>query len=74
VFDPWIAGPEFTSADIVGYFASGVAAAIASAVYQWDIGDALAGYRQWRQRVGARPFVKQVDSEWRAALQALGRA
>ncbi len=74
VFDPWIAGSDFTNADIVAYFATGVAAAIASAVYQWDIGDAIEGYRQWRQRVGERHFVREVDSEWRAALQAFRKA
>jgi len=73
-FQPWLAGDEFTYADIVGYYTTAVASTLARAVYQWDISDAIDGYSSWRQRVAERHFVQQVDGEWRAALQSLKKA
>jgi glutathione S-transferase len=71
VFGPWIAGDEFSCADIVAYYTTEVAAAIAEAVYQWDITREIDGFSSWRQLVGERHFVKQVDRERQAAFAAL---
>jgi glutathione S-transferase len=71
VFDPWIAGSEFGCADIVAYYATEVASAIADAVYQWDISREIEGFSDWRRRVSERHFVHQIDTERQAAFAAL---
>jgi glutathione S-transferase len=69
-FDPWIAGEEFTAADIVAYYALQLAASVADTRFEWDIYDELPGLRGWRDAVADRYFVQRVDEEQARALES----
>ncbi len=72
-FGPWIAGAQFSYADIFGYWAL----ALASISAQKNCGlDVFAGepeLKAWWERVGERPSVRKAVEERVAALKAAGR-
>lgn len=72
-FDPWIAGPTFTYADIFGYWALGLAAISAQKNCGIDVFAGEPQIKAWYDRVGERPSVKKAVEERVAALKAAGR-
>jgi len=66
-FTPWIAGEEFTSADLVGYFAFGLANMVARRSFDLDLLAAIEGAQAWYQKVGERPSVQKVLADQAAA-------
>ncbi|MCZ6666299.1 MAG: glutathione S-transferase family protein [Gammaproteobacteria bacterium] len=69
-FNPYIGGTDFSLADIVGYETFGYAAAVASAIYDWDIIGAVDGLKASRDAIAARPSVQQVDAAQNEAMAA----
>jgi len=67
-FDPFIAGAQFTYADIVAYHSFSYPANVAQAIYDWDIIAEIQGLKESREAVAAREHCQKVDSEWQAAL------
>lgn len=59
-FSPWIAGEDFTQADIFGYWCFGLANRSAVANAGIDLFEALPGSKDWFDRVAARPGIQQV--------------
>ncbi|MEM9620269.1 MAG: glutathione S-transferase family protein [Pseudomonadota bacterium] len=59
-FSPWIAGDEFTYADIFGYFMLVYARLSAQANADIDLFAALPGSREWFDRVAQRDSVQSV--------------
>ena len=72
-FSPWIAGSEFTSADLVGYYTMTLANALAQANCEMDLFELLPGSADWYAKVGARETVQAVDADMAAARAAMGR-
>lgn len=62
-FDPWIGGPEFTWADIFGYFMFIYAIPAAKANAEMDLLTAIPGASDWYARVGERASVSRVLAE-----------
>ena len=56
-FSPWIAGSEFTYADLVGYFTFVLGAPSAQANADLDLPGLLPGAKEWFEAVGARASV-----------------
>lgn len=59
-FSPWIAGDEFTYADLVGYFTFIYAARSADANVGMDLMKEIPGAKEWYERVGGRDSVKRA--------------
>lgn len=66
-FSPWIAGDQFTYADIVGYFTFILARLSAKANAELDLFEQFPGASEWYARVGERDSVKQVLADQKAA-------
>lgn len=70
-FSPWIAGSEFTAADIVVFYSFVLSNRITQAVYGWDMLNEVSGLRGWFERFEALDLAQQVLADNRAALEAL---
>jgi glutathione S-transferase len=71
-FSPWIAGAQFTYADLFGYWAFSLAAPSAKMNAGMDVFADLPGAQAWFERVAARDSVKRVLAEQAAARKARG--
>ncbi len=68
-FSPWIAGNQFTYADIVGYFTFILAKLSARANAELDLFDQFPGAREWYEKVGERDSVKKAKADQAAAMK-----
>jgi glutathione S-transferase len=66
-FSPWIAGDQFTYADIVGYFSFVLANLSAKANADMDLFESLTGASEWFEKVGQRDSVKKALADQAAA-------
>lgn len=71
-FSPWIAGSEFTQADLVGYFTFVLATLSAQANADIDLLGLLPGAKEWNERVGARDSVKKALADQAAMRKSRG--
>jgi len=62
-FSPWIAGDQFTYADLVGYFTFTLANLSAKANADIDLFEQLPGSKEWFDAVGSRDSVKQAVAD-----------
>ncbi len=60
-FDPYIAGNEFTVADLAGYFSFGLASMIAKGAAGIDLFELVPGSKDWYEMIGERGAVKQAS-------------
>jgi len=67
-FSPWIAGSEFSQADLIGYFSFVLANLSAQRNADLDLLEALPGGKEWFEKVGARDSVKKALAD-QAALR-----
>ena len=67
-FGPYLAGDEFSAADIYAYYTFGYGNMTAQAIYDWNIVDAVPGLNGALGAIGARETVKNVDEVQQAAL------
>lgn len=66
-FSPWIAGEEFTYADLVGYFTFTLGNRSAQLNADMDLLGEMPGAQEWFERVAARDSVKQAEADQAAA-------
>jgi glutathione S-transferase len=66
-FKPWIAGDQFTYADLVGYWTFVLATLSAKANADMDLLAQIPGAQAWYERVGARESVKTALADQAAA-------
>lgn len=66
----FIAGDQFTLADVVAYYSFGYAQMALKAIYGWDIVAAVPGLADKLARIGARASTKKVDADQQAAMAA----
>lgn len=60
-FQPYLAGAEFSYADIVAYHTFGAVEKTMQVVYGWSVIDEVPGLEQWRATVANRPIVSHLD-------------
>ena len=72
-FSPWIAGPQFTYADLFGYYTFSLANLSAKKNVEMDLVTMLPGAEEWLQRVGARDSIKKANADMAEARAALQR-
>ena len=72
-FSPWIAGDQFTYADVFAYYTFGLADMLAKPATGIDLYAEIPGATDWFKMVGERPAIKAVDAammEARAKMSA----
>ncbi|MDM3871105.1 glutathione S-transferase [Porticoccus sp. W117] len=67
-FAPYIAGDQFTSADIFAYYTGMLAGFLTEKVYGENLMLQLEGYSEWRELIAERPLVQRVDSDHGVAM------
>ncbi len=72
VFKPWIAGEQFTYADLFGYWTFSLATLSAKANADMDLLAQIPGAAAWYEKVGARESVKTALADQAAARKARG--
>jgi len=71
-FSPWIAGSQFTYADLVGYWTFALGNLSAKQNAGIDLLAELPGAQAWHDAVAARPSVQQALADQAAARKARG--
>jgi len=72
-FSPYIAGDEFTYADLVGYYTMTLASALAQANCEMDIFALLPGSKEWYDMLSERDSIKGANADMAEARAAMGR-
>lgn len=67
-FSPYIAGEQFTFADIAAFFQIGFANLHATRIYDWDITRAVPGLADYLEMLRSRESVAAVDGVMQAAM------
>lgn len=70
-FSPWIAGSEFTAADIVVFYSFVLSNRLAKLTYDWDMLPEVPGLAAWFERFGALDVTKRIMADNQAAMDAL---
>jgi len=60
-FNPYLAGEDFSYADIVAYHTFSAVEKTMQVVYGWSVLDEIPELRQWRDTVSQRPIVADLD-------------
>lgn len=68
-FEPYIAGGEFTFADVAAYFHLRFVNLHTKKVYDWDITETVPGLKDYMAMLGERPSIAKVDGVMQAALK-----
>ena len=70
-FGPWIAGGEFTAADIVVFHSFVLSNRLTKLSYGWDMLPEVPGLVAWFERVGALDITQRIMADNQAAADAL---
>ncbi len=62
-FSPWIAGEQFTMADIYVYYVNTVVNAAASTQLEWDVLADISGMKEWSKVMRESDIAKTVDAD-----------
>jgi len=62
-FEPYVAGQEFTMADIYLYYVLSVVDMAASSKLQWDIGAEINGLTEWRKMMSESDIAQKVAAD-----------
>lgn len=61
-FEPYLAGPLFTYADIVAYHTFSFAEKVMKDVCGWNVMSEIEGLAEWQKTVASRPIVHNMDT------------
>jgi glutathione S-transferase len=70
-FSPWIAGNEFTAADIVVFYSFVLSNRLTKLTYAWDMLPEVPGLAAWFERFRALAITQQIMVDTQAASDAL---
>ena len=70
-FSPWIAGAQFTYADLFGYYTFSLSGLIAKKTCGLDLFAMVPGSRDWFERVQERDSVKRAEADAALAREAM---
>ena len=62
-FSPWIAGEQFTMADIYVYYVSTIVSNFASKQLDWDVLAEIAGMKEWNEAVSQSAIAQKVEAD-----------
>lgn len=72
-FDPWVAGSEFSLADIALLHVMGLVLAITKPVYDWDMLEQEPELADWMQRAAAREHSQTVLAAQKKVREAMAK-
>lgn len=67
-FSPFIAGDDFTAADIFAYYTGALAGHLTEQVYGENLMSQVKGYGEWFDMISQRPHVQAVNEVHQAAM------
>lgn len=70
-FSPYIAGDQFTYADLFGYYTFMLASTLSAMNCDIDIFELLPGSKEWHNRISERESVKAADADMQKAREAM---
>ncbi|MGI1999168.1 glutathione S-transferase family protein [Shewanella frigidimarina] len=62
-FSPWIAGEQFTMADIYVYYVNTIVSAFGSSQLNWDVLADIPGMKQWNDAMSQTVIAQQVEAD-----------
>lgn len=62
-FSPWIAGEQFTMADIYVYYVNTIVSAFGSSQLNWDVLAEIPGMKQWNDAMSQTVIAQQVEAD-----------
>ncbi|MBB1439548.1 glutathione S-transferase family protein [Shewanella sp. SG41-4] len=62
-FSPWIAGEQFTMADIYVYYVNTIVSTFGSSQLNWDVLAEIPGMKQWNDAMGQTVIAQQVEDD-----------
>jgi glutathione S-transferase len=62
-FSPWIAGEQFTMADIYVYYVNTIVSAFGSSQLNWDVLAEIPGMKQWNDAMSRTVITQQVEAD-----------
>lgn len=72
-FSPWLAGEQFTYADILAFYSLNLSRTLTLSNYEWDLLDDVPGLKDWYELMSERAVTKEVMKDVKAASEALGK-
>ena len=66
-FSPWIAGSDFSMADIFVHYANAVVRHVGPRQLDWDIVAEIKGMDTWTRRMEAEDFAQRIEADRRAS-------
>jgi len=67
-FSPWIAGEQFTMADIYVYYVNSVVNAFASKELNWDVLAEIPGMKEWQAKMSQSTIAQQIEADRQANM------
>ncbi len=62
-FSPWIAGEQFTMADIFVYYVSTIVSNFASKQLDWDVLAEIAGMKEWNEAMSQSAIAQKIEAD-----------
>ena len=62
-FSPWIAGEQFTMADIYVYYVSTIVKAFASTQLDWDVLAEISGMKEWNDTMSQSDIAQKIEAD-----------
>lgn len=62
-FSPWIAGEQFTMADIYVHYVNTIVSAFASTQLDWDVLAEIPGMKEWNDSMGQSAIAQTVEAD-----------
>lgn len=61
LFSPWVAGEQFTMADIYVYYVNVIVSTFATSQLDWDVLAEVPGMKAWHETMSQSPIAQQVE-------------
>ena len=62
-FSPWIAGEQFTMADIYVYYVNTIVSNFGSSQLEWDVLADIPGMKEWNDSMSQSDIAKSVEAD-----------
>lgn len=67
-FAPWIAGEQFTMADIYVYYVNTIVSAFGASQLDWDVLAEISGMKEWNHSMSQSAIAKSVETDRQANM------
>ena len=67
-FSPWIAGEQFTMADIYVYYVNTIVSAFGSSQLDWDVLEQVPGMKEWNESMSQLAIAQSIEADRQANM------